>query len=128
MRKLFKNRNHILDAKKLFAYIKKFLSNMGQKVVYSVLLMYYAYQRSETPAWAKNIIIGTVAYVLSPFDAVPDLTPLIGFTDDIGVLGFGLVTIACYINKEVRSQSLDKMGRWFSEIDQKVIAEVNSTL
>jgi hypothetical protein len=39
-------------------------------------------------AWAKNIILGTLGYLLAPFDAIPDLSPIIGYTDDIGVLSF----------------------------------------
>ena len=101
---------------------------MGQKVVYSVLLMYYAYKRGDTPAWAKNIIVGTLAYLVAPFDAIPDLTPLFGFTDDLGVLSFGLVTIACYINEEVRTKSLEKMGKMFSNIDQNIISEIDKSL
>jgi uncharacterized membrane protein YkvA (DUF1232 family) len=128
MKKLLKGGKKVLDANKFFSYIKKFVLNMGQKLVYSSLLMFYAYKRNDTPAWAKNIILGTLAYVLAPFDAVPDLTPLFGFTDDLGILGFGLVTIACYINEDVRGQSIERMGKMFKQIDEKVIAEVNSTL
>ena len=90
--------------------------------------MFYAYKRSETPGWAKNIILGTLVYVLSPIDGIPDLTPIFGFTDDLGVLSFGLVTIACYINEEVRSQSKEKMAKFISRIDENIIAEIDATL
>ncbi|MCA9040728.1 MAG: DUF1232 domain-containing protein [Planctomycetaceae bacterium] len=33
-------------------------------------------------------------YVLSPIDALPDVIPILGWIDDIGVLGY-LVTIWC---------------------------------
>ena len=56
--------------KKLRVYARK----IGIKAVYTVLLLFYAYQRAETPSWAKNIILGVLGYFLSPIDAVPDLT------------------------------------------------------
>ncbi len=108
--------------------MQKIMKNVGQKTVYTILLMYYAFTRKETPHWAKNIIIGVLGYLLTPFDAVPDLTPIIGYTDDIGVLAFGLVTIACYVNQEVRKQAREKLVQWFGEVDEAQIEEVNKQL
>ena len=73
--------------------------------IFSVNNFAYAFKRKETPAWAKRIITGILAYFIAPLDAIPDLTPFLGFTDDVGLLGFGLVTIAAYINDEVKSKS-----------------------
>jgi uncharacterized membrane protein YkvA (DUF1232 family) len=108
--------------------MQEIAKNVGQKTVYMVLLMYYSFIRKETPHWAKNIIIGVIGYLLTPFDAVPDLTPIIGYTDDIGVLTFGLVTIACYVNQEVRKQAREKLEQWFGEVDEAQIEEVNKQL
>jgi uncharacterized membrane protein YkvA (DUF1232 family) len=37
--------------------------------------------------WCKTIPLGAVAYVLSPVDILPDVLPLLGQLDDIGLLG-----------------------------------------
>lgn len=34
------------------------------------------------------MLIGAVIYVVSPVDAIPDIIPVLGWTDDIGVLAF----------------------------------------
>ncbi|MCB0641234.1 MAG: DUF1232 domain-containing protein, partial [Phaeodactylibacter sp.] len=75
--------------------VRRYAQQAGLKTVYTALLLFYAFKRKDTPAWAKNIILGTLGYFLAPIDAIPDLTPILGYTDDIGVLSFGLVTIAC---------------------------------
>ena len=36
------------------------------------------------------IIIGTIVYVVSPIDAVPDVIPVLGYTDDAAILGITL--------------------------------------
>ena len=46
-----------------------------------------------------------------PLDAIPDLTPILGYTDDVAVLGVGLATVAVYINKDVREQAPPKVHR-----------------
>ena len=112
----------------LWKKLKNYARQAGLKAVYSVLLLFYAYQRKETPPWAKNIIIGRLRYFLSPIDFVPDLSPIIGYTDDVGVLGFGLVTIAAYINKEVRQQARKKLSTWFGEYNEKELAAVDEQL
>lgn len=113
---------------KLWSWINRYTGNLGQKIVYSILLLVYAYKRSDTPSWAKNIIIGAIGYFISPIDSIPDLTPILGLTDDIGVLSFGLVSIACYINDDVREKALVKLHAFFDEVDSESVAAVNQTL
>ena len=36
------------------------------------------------------IVAGTVFYFLNPFDASPEFLPIIGFTDDIGLIAFAM--------------------------------------
>lgn len=43
-----------------------------------------------TPAWAKAILAAAIAYVISPLDAIPDVIPIAGWADDLGVLGAAL--------------------------------------
>jgi len=112
----------------LVRYLSARIKTVGVKITYSALLLYYAYQRKDTPAWAKNIIIGSLAYLLSPFDAIPDLTPFIGFTDDLGVLSFGLVTIACYIDDTVRDNAKFRLHKFFKVVDEEDLLEVDSRL
>lgn len=88
--------------------------------------MIHAYRRSDTPGWAKRIVIGSIAYVLAPIDAVPDLTPLLGLTDDLGVLSYGLVAIAGYVNQEVKNKSKKELLRIFGNLDKSVIEKVDA--
>lgn len=113
---------------KLLRYLKVRLSAVGVKLTYSALLLFFAYNRSETPKWAKNIILGSLAYLVSPIDSIPDLTPFIGFTDDIGVMSFGLVTIACYINEDVRHAAKTQVGKFFKKYDEQDLLEVDAKL
>jgi uncharacterized membrane protein YkvA (DUF1232 family) len=42
-------------------------------------------------------ILLCILYVLSPFDFVPDFIPVVGWLDDVGVLGY---MAYCLINSE----------------------------
>jgi len=114
---------------RLVEYALRFIDKVSTKGLYIILLLYFTYQSGEVPSWAKKIIIGSFAYFLSPFDSIPDLTPVLGMTDDLGVLAFGLVTIACYITEEVREKAQEKLQRLIKrEVDSEMIDEVHSWL
>jgi len=108
--------------------LQKHGKSIGQKTVYSVLLMFYAFRQRRIPLYARSIVYGTLGYFLAPLDAIPDLTPLLGYTDDLGVLSFGLVTIAAYINDDVRIAARKVVKRMFKELDFEALQSVDMAL
>lgn len=84
----------------------------GREVLERALCLYYAARRPDTPAWARTVIYGALAYFVAPLDAVPDITPVLGFSDDLGVLVSAVVTVALYIDDTVREQARDKLSQW----------------
>ncbi|MFQ6371930.1 YkvA family protein [Shewanella sp. YIC-542] len=95
--------------------LKGFAMRAGREVVENALLLYYAAQRKDTPAWAKTAIFGALAYFISPMDAIPDLTPLVGFSDDLGALAAALAMVSFYIDDDVRRSCAQTLKRWFGE-------------
>ena len=128
MKNPFKKFSTFFSENRFWKKIKTFGRTAGLKTVYTAMLLYYAFKRKETPAWARNIILGALGYFIAPIDALPDLTPILGFTDDVGVLGFGLVTIACYVNDDVKINARKHLKKWFGEYDLKELAEVDQQL
>ena len=51
-----------------------------------LLAAYYCAFDRTTPLSVRASLIGALAYFISPFDVMPDLLPIIGFTDDAAVL------------------------------------------
>lgn len=128
MKKLINKYRHKFSEIKLWSKLTKYAKEAGTKTVYTALLLYYAYKRGDTPAWAKRVVIGVLGYFISPIDVLPDLTPLIGYTDDIGVLSFGLVTIACYVNDEVKANARQQLDKWFGDYDEEDLNDVDEQL
>ena len=61
-----------------------------------VAAYYCAFDR-ETPLPVKATLVGAIAYFILPTDAVPDVLPLIGFTDDAAVLVTAIKLVASHI-------------------------------
>lgn len=114
--------------KKWINYIERHVTKMGSQLVYAAMLLIYAYGQSDTPNWAKSTVIGVLGYILAPLDSVPDLTPFIGFTDDMGVALFGLVAIACYIDDEVRAKAKSKVLQYFPTTSDETFLLVDKRL
>ncbi len=96
---------------KLAGYAK----SAGKEVVEKALLLYYAGQEEDAPAWAKATIIASLGYFIAPLDAIVDLTPVVGYADDLGVLALALAAVATYINDNVRKKTAIKIQSWFGE-------------
>lgn len=99
--------------------VKKFATKAGSKVVYTALKLYYTLQSTETPGWAKTVILGALGYFISPIDVIPDPTPIVGFADDLGVLVSAAATVVTSITPAIKAQAKAKAEEWFgtSEID-----------
>jgi len=109
----------------IYDYVKRRVHTVGTKVLYTVLLLFYAYQRKDIPGWCRHIITGAIAYLLTPIDAVPDLTPILGYTDDFSVLAFALVNIAGHVNDDIRTKAKDRLQKWVKEPNEEDILEVD---
>ncbi len=108
--------------------MKNFAKKAGCKVVYAALLLYFALQNPQTPAWAKTVIIGALAYFISPIDAIPDVTPIVGFSDDLGALAAALGVVAVFIDEEVKEKARAKLSDWFGTDSLDDIADIDEKM
>lgn len=97
----------------LWDKLKHFALSAGKEVVEKALCLYYAAQQPDTPLWAKTVIYGALTYFISPIDAVPDITPVLGYSDDLGVLVSAVLTVAMYVTDDVKQRARDKLQTWF---------------
>lgn len=100
--------------------LKRYAKLAGKEVVEKALLLYYAMQEEKAPAWAKATIAGALGYFIVPLDAIADLTPAVGYADDLGVLALAVAAVAAYINDDVRAKTAKKIHAWFGESDSAV--------
>src|SRR4029078_8917159 len=101
--------------KKFWDKLVLYAKSAGSEVVERALQLYYSAQEPDTPKWAKGVIIASLGYFISPLDAILDVTPVVGFSDDLGVLALALATVAMSITPAVRQQAGEKMRDWFGK-------------
>ena len=117
-----------LTSSTIIPTLRKMVRHVSAPLLYAALLMYYAFRRSDTPAWAKRIVMGAFVYLFSPVDAIPDLSPFIGYTDDLGVLMYGLVMIAAYISEDVRASARHTLSTWIGHTSESQLSKIDNLL
>lgn len=90
----------------------------GEHVVRIGVELFYALKAPGTPAWAKSVILGALAYFVLPLDAIPDFVPIAGYCDDLGVLATALATVKFYVTDDVRRLARERMAQWFGSDDE----------
>jgi uncharacterized membrane protein YkvA (DUF1232 family) len=66
-----------------------------------VAAYFCAFDRN-TPRRVQVALVGALAYFVLPFDVIPDMLPLIGFTDDAAVLATAIRLVAVHITPQHR--------------------------
>jgi uncharacterized membrane protein YkvA (DUF1232 family) len=76
----------------------------------AVTAWYCALDRA-TPTRVRAAVLGAIAYFVLPADAMPDLLPALGFTDDAAVLAATIQLIAAYVLPEHREAARRALAR-----------------
>ena len=76
-----------------------------------LLAAYYCAFDKQTPRHVQATLLGALAYFILPFDFVPDMMPLLGFTDDAAVLATAIRLVASHITPEHRDAARAALKR-----------------
>ena len=67
-----------------------------------LLAAYYCAFDRETPRHVQAALLGAIAYFILPFDFIPDMLPVLGFTDDAAILATTIRLVSAHILPEHR--------------------------
>ncbi len=89
------------------------IKTLGRKLPFAEDIVAAAYCASDpgTPARVKLLIVGALAYFVMPFDAIPDLLPLVGFTDDAAVIAATIAAIRAHMRDDHWEKAREFLGR-----------------
>jgi len=80
-----------------------------------LLAAYYCAFDRQTPRRVQAALLGAIAYFILPFDFIPDMLPVLGFTDDAAVLATALRMVAGHITPEHRDAARAALKRGIEE-------------
>ena len=96
----------------------RFAGKIGKEGLRSALILYYTLKRKDLPAKTRAIILGALGYFILPADVIPDIVPVLGFTDDMGILAAALAAVAMYVDDEARAKADAALERWLGAAEK----------
>jgi uncharacterized membrane protein YkvA (DUF1232 family) len=91
----------------LFALLKKAAKSLP--FAEDAVAAWHCARDPNTPARVRFILISALAYFVLPIDAVPDLLPILGFTDDAAVIAAAIATVASAMKPEHREKARETL-------------------
>jgi uncharacterized membrane protein YkvA (DUF1232 family) len=85
--------------------------------VEDLLAAYYCAFDRETPRHVQMTLIGALGYFVLPFDAMPDVLPLLGFTDDAAVVAGVIRLVTTHITPAHREAARRTVARGLNPPD-----------
>ena len=104
--------------------ISRVAKRAGAKLVYAALILFYTLQSDKISTKDKALIIGALGYLISPLDVVPDAIPIVGLSDDLGVLLYVLKTVWTDIDPSIKEQAKMKLDQWFDDDEIREIDDL----
>ena len=97
-----------ISERRIVRKLRSAVHSIGSDAINQALTLYYTLRAPETPIWCRTVILGSLAYFISMIDGIPDLTPFLGYTDDIAVMAAAIATVAQYITPEIKQKAQEK--------------------
>ena len=95
--------------------ITKYGKLIGINALYKAVQLWFVLQKPVVPASTKAVIMGALGYLIAPLDFLPDLMPVLGYTDDFVAITFALIKVQGYIDEEVERKSKNLLAKIFGE-------------
>ena len=102
-----------VSEKTLIKKIGQSFKLIGHEAIYHALLLYFTLQSPNTPAWCKTVVLGSLGYFISLIDGIPDLTPFLGYTDDVALMAATIATISTHITPDIQTKAKEKQQQLF---------------
>lgn len=91
------------------------VKKVGANLIYDVLQLFYVAKNPNVPMKIRAAMIAPLGYFISPVDLIPDLMPVVGYSDDAAVIAMAIGIAHFYITDEIRQQAQDKMVAFFGK-------------
>ena len=95
--------------------VTKYGKLIGINALYKAVQLWFVMQKPDVPAGTKAVIMGALGYLIAPLDFLPDLLPVLGYTDDLVAITFALIKVQGYIDEEVERKSKKLLAKIFGE-------------
>lgn len=109
-----KYKNHYDENKFL-----KIIRSIPRKIAEPFLRLYYVMKHPNIDTASKVFCVAALGYVVLPFDIIPDIMPIVGWIDDLAIVGGVLHKLNKWSHSEEVNEQVEKFysGKKLSLLD-----------
>jgi uncharacterized membrane protein YkvA (DUF1232 family) len=99
------------DEERLKGDFWSLMRKVGRRVPFAedALAAFYCATDPGTERRVKLILLGAIGYFVLPFDILPDVLPILGFTDDAAVLATAISAVTRAMRPEHRERARETL-------------------
>ena len=101
--------------KGLFQKISGSIKKAGLSLIYKALQLFYVAKNPNVPMRIRAAVVAPLGYFISPIDLIPDITPIVGFSDDAAVIAGAMLIAHMFITDEVKQQAKETIRKLFGD-------------
>ena len=106
--------------KAFFSKLPRTARKLGRAGLRQALRLYYVLKRKDLPGKTRVMIYGALGYFILPTDMLPDVLPILGFTDDLGLLAAVFMAASQYMDEDVNARAEAKVIEWLGREEKEV--------
>lgn len=95
------------------SFIKKYARKLGETSLVTFYKLWFTLMDGKTSTRTKTLILAALGYAACPVDAIPDIIPMLGLSDDAAVLAATVVSVASDITPETTKKAEKKAKEVF---------------
>jgi uncharacterized membrane protein YkvA (DUF1232 family) len=105
-------RKSLRDEAKFGADFMARLKRVAKRIPFAedLLAAWFCARDPATPRRVRLTLLAALGYFVLPVDAIPDIMPLLGFTDDAAVIAAAIAAVAGSITPEHRERAKKAMA------------------
>ena len=106
--------------KAFFSKLPRTTRKLGRAGLRQALRLFYVLKKPDLPGKTRVMIYGALGYFILPADIIPDILPVLGFTDDLGLLAAVFMAATQYMDAEVDAKAEAKVVEWLGREEKEV--------
>ena len=105
-------RRSLRDEARFSSDLMSLLKRVAKRIPFAedLLAAYFCTRDPATPRRVRLTLLAALGYFVLPVDAIPDIMPILGFSDDAAVMAAAIAAVAGSITPEHRQKAQDTLA------------------
>ena len=96
---------------KMKAKLAKIIKVVSTKAFRQIITLVVMLKSKDVPVWVKVSIIGTLGYLICPYDLIPDFIPG-GLIEDLAAISALFIEVSVYTTEEIENEVNKMMNKF----------------